>query len=101
MWQCSYITLSGCHTCCIGRQKVAGVDGHFGLEPNLRPHLLGSDAVLRWKEGQPLPPTAAVASSGDAKDVAVLFHHTFRLPYVALGGRRSLELMAILDLSPI
>ena len=83
------------------RQEVSGADGHFGSKPNLRPYLRGSSAVLRWKEGQKLPPTAVVVSSRDAKDVAMLSHHSFQLLHLSLGARRCLELMAILDPSQI
>ena len=68
------------------RQKVAGVDGRFDFQPNLSPYFWGSNAVLRWKEGHRLPPTAtaAVVFSSDAKDAPMLLHHSFQLPYVLL-----------------
>ena len=52
--------------------------------------------MLRWKEGQPLPPTAVVVSSRDAKDVAMLSNHNFQLPWMLFCTRRSLELVAVL-----
>ena len=78
------------------RQEVAGVGGRFGSKPNPRPYFPASSVVLRWKEGQPLPPTAVVVSSRDAKDVAMLSHHSFQLPWMLFCARRSHQLVAIL-----
>ena len=48
-------------------QTVAAVDGYVGLKANLRPYFLEALAnALRWKEGQPLQPTAVGVSSIDA-----------------------------------
>ena len=49
----------------------------------MMPNLQGSNAVMRWKEGLPLLPTAVTASSRDTKDVAMLPHHSFQLPYMS------------------
>ena len=82
-------------------QEVAGVSGRFDFKPNLRPNLEAWNAVLRWKGGQPLPPTAVVVSSSDAKDVAMLLHHRFQLPSMSWWGRRSQESVAVLTSSQI
>ena len=56
---------------------------------------------MRWKEAQPLQPTAVIVSSSDAKDVARLTRHTFQLPHMSLCAKRLLDLMAVLALSQI
>ena len=65
------------------------------------PYLQESSALLRWKEGHRFPPTAVVVSSSDAKDVPMLLHHPFQLPYMLWCARMLLELRAVLALSQI
>ena len=45
--------------------------------PNLRPHFRCVNALLRWKEGQPLQPTAGAVSSSTQEDVPMLSQHRF------------------------
>ena len=82
-------------------QEVPAVDGRSGLKPNLRPNLEDLNAVLRWKEGQSLQPTAVAASSSNARDVVMLSHHRSRQQHMYFCLRRSQLLMAVLASSQI
>ena len=42
-------------------------------KPNLRLNICGLNAMLRWKDGHPLQPTAVPTSSSTAKNVAMLW----------------------------
>ena len=67
-----FITCHGCHSA----PRGGSVGWPFGLIPNLRQAFWYQNAILRWKEGQPLQPKAAAVSSDDAKDMAMLSHHS-------------------------
>ena len=75
MWQSSHITVSAAlHV--IVCQMVPAIDGH--LDTKIIPEayqLMGLECDVEVKEGHLLQPTSVVASSSNAKDVAMLSHH--------------------------